>query len=214
MANGQSLAEACEKSGISEKNYQRWLREHDGQKPAHVKCLEEFIAADKSSNVVKMPDSFGELVGHINEGHAPRGVGFALQRKLAILSRIKNVCPDPDNKPVVSFSSEPWESGNAQDLQLDKVHEALKDEFNKMTRFYMAFIQKTGGQLAGDLISGISVNVKGDAGKHVAIAMLTYFSGYEIPQKQQVLLNVGWRALSDIIDQLGRLLAPPPGRKK
>jgi len=205
VATGKTVVEACQKVGISEANYQRWLREHDGEIPAHIKSLEAFKSADKSGDIIKMLDSFLELVRHGNEGHAAKETGFALSRKLSILNRAYDMRPDPDKKTKVKFSTEVWERAEAgSSVAVDKIHEAIKDEFRKIIRFYLAYAEKTNQPVEGGLVSNISVNVKGDIGEQVSAALLSYFSGYELPNNQLLQLETGWQTLGANIEQLVR----------
>ncbi len=205
LAQGLPVDEACRKIGISEKNYQRWHRMYGGQKPAHVKCMEAFEASDKSGDVTEMLAKFSELQLHQSEGRAPRGVGFVLARKLSILTQVKSMCASMVKKPTARTSREVWERPEAgSDVVQNKVHEVIVDEFSKMIRFYMNRTKKNNQPVNANMVTNISVEMKGDVGKQVSAALLSYFTGYELPSKLHGQLEDGWRKLGAHIELLAR----------
>ncbi len=205
LGQGLKVDEACRKIGISENSYQRWRREYGGRKPDHLRCLESFEAADKSRDVIEMLDNFTELRRHLKEGRTPRKVGFALARKISLLTKAHDICANASFKPSAKLSSESWDHPDADsDIVQTKVHDALVDEFSKMIHFYMARAEKTGQSVRSDLVTDASIDVKGNVGKQVSSALASYFAGLELPKNQIQQLKDGWSLLGAYIEQLLR----------
>ncbi|OEJ68230.1 hypothetical protein BEN30_06825 [Magnetovibrio blakemorei] len=206
MAQGQSAEDACLKLGVSKLNFELWTREYGGGKPAYIKCLEALAEIDKKGNVPEFVAKFSEFHVYQQQGFKAQGISFSLNFKIALLTRLSKMIVAPTKKPRSSDSGESWGSDGGQaNTPYKRANEALIDEFSNIIRFYMMRANKAGTPVNGNLVSDITLDVKGKVGELVSNGLLALLSNRELSPKQQIELKEGWLLLGSYIDRLLRM---------
>jgi len=205
LSKGHSVEDACEKLEIQPQNYQRWHREFGVQKPEHVKCQEELIAADKKNDAYTLLQIYPRYRTYKENGKINANVGFVLDRKFAILDKVHLYCKSVDTRAHTHRGAQAWEVGPADSANfVDQIHTIIQKEFEFMLQFLLMSAQKKNKPVPSNLMSNISIDVKGEAGKSLATDLFTVFTGRDLTPKQKNKLKEDWTLLGAYIGDIAQ----------